>query len=488
VPIGEILTQWAEAQPDHPAVTCFESRCSYGELESRANRLARAYAECGVDQGDIVVLALPNGIEFVQACYAVWKLGAVPLPVSAQLPTRELERITAVAQPRLIVGNAVAGRRCVPPGFEPDPAHDDASLEPRTSPAWKIVASGGSTGRPKLIVSGSDSGLDPDLTMSPFRVRRGQVQLIPGPFAHNASFLGVFGGTLLGQHVVVLPRFDAEQALTAISRHGVNYVCLVPTMMQRMLRVLDAQPGTFELGSLETLTHTAAPCPPWLKLRWIDLLGPERILEIYGGTESQSFTAITGTEWIAHPGSVGKPIVGEMRVAGPDGTTVGPGTVGRIMVRRSAAGSDDAYRYLGAETVRDADGWETLGDLGWSDAEGYLYLADRDADMLLVGGANVYPAEVEAVVLECPGVLSCVVVGLPDDDLGQRPHAIVQVDTETPPTAAQLREFVAQRLVRYKAPRSFRFVSEPLRNDAGKVNRAAVRDQEIRLGVGDGIA
>jgi bile acid-coenzyme A ligase len=251
-------------------------------------------------------------------------------------------------------------------------------------------------------------------------------------------------------------------------------------MMLRILRLLDQHPGRYDLGSLETVLHTAAPCPPWLKLRWIDVVGADRLYEVYGGTEGQAFTAISGAEWRDHRGSVGRPVAGEIKVIGPDEGPTVPGEIGEVVMRRSA-GSTPAYRYIGAEArVRDG-GWESLGDMGWFDEDGYLYLADRGADMLLIGGANVYPAEVEAAILEHPAVLSCAVVGLPDDDLGQRVHAVVHVDSATREalTEESLRDFIEHRLVRYKVPRSFRFVTEPLRDDAGKVRRGAVRAREM---------
>ena len=180
--------------------------------------------------------------------------------------------------------------------------------------------------------------------------------------------------------------------------------------------------------------------PGWLKQAWIDWIGPERLWELYGGTEAQAFTIISGTEWLAHRGSVGRPLAGEIRVVDEAGQPVPPGTTGEIYLRR-AEGTPPTYRYVGAEAKR-LDDWESLGDMGWMDAEGYLYLTDRQADMILVGGANVYPAEVEAALESHPRVRSSAVIGLPDEDLGNRVHAIVQVDGDVPDAelVAHLRE------------------------------------------------
>jgi bile acid-coenzyme A ligase len=480
-PIGDILTALAAEDPARPAITCDGRTTTRAELEARANRLARSYAELGVGHGDFVTVALPNGIEFYEACYAIWKLGAVPQPASARLPGPELGRLLALADPALVVGVAAGdanGRASVPAGFEPDPALSDAPLESRISPSWKAPTSGGSTGESKLIVSGSTGAPDLVPIAARYRLHPGQTQLVPGPLYHNAPLIVSVTGSALGQHLVVLPRFDAQAALGAIARHRVSFVNLVPTMMARMLRVLDTLPNVYDLSSLEIIWHMGAPCPAWLKKRWIDLVGADRLYEMYGATEAIALTTISGQDWLAHPGSVGRPILGEMKVIDLDGNPAAPGEVGEIVMRRSP-GSLPAYHYIGAEARVYDDGWESLGDIGWFDEDGYLYLADRDVDMVLVGGANVYPAEVEAVIMEHPAVLSCAVVGLPDDDLGQRLHAVVQADGEL--SEAALRAFAADRLVRYKVPRSFRFVSEPLRDDAGKVRRSAVRRVEITL-------
>jgi bile acid-coenzyme A ligase len=222
---------------------------------------------------------------------------------------------------------------------------------------------------------------------------------------------------------------------------------------------------------------TGAPSPVWLKRAWIEWLGPERIYEAYGGTERSGGTMISGVEWLAHPGSVGRPTGGRrIRVLRPDGSECGPGEVGELYMM-PPGGQGSTYRYVGADATATADGWETLGDLGYLDAEGWLYLVERKVDMILVGGANVYPAEVEAALDEHPAVRSSAVIGLPDEDLGNRVHAIV--DATAPVSAEALRAHLAERLVAYKIPRSFEFVSELLRDDAGKLRRSALREARL---------
>jgi len=204
-------------------------------------------------------------------------------------------------------------------------------------------------------------------------------------------------------------------------------------------------------------------------------LGAETILELYAGTEGQSVTFLDGAEWLAHPGSVGRPLVGELQIRDADGAVLPPGEIGTVWMRGPAGAK--TYRYVGAEARGDAAGWETLGDVGSLDADGFLYLSDRDSDMILVGGSNVYPAEIEAALTEHPSVADACVVGLPDDDLGNVPHALVsEVDAVTDD---DLMAYLRERLAPYKLPRSIERVAGPLRDDAGKVRRSALRADRL---------
>ena len=300
--------------------------------------------------------------------------------------------------------------------------------------------------------------------------------LLPGPLYHNAPFSMMMLGTALGAHVVLLPRFDPEATLRAIEQYRVTWTCLVPTMMSRLWRLPQTTRDAYDVSCLQTAWHMAAPCPGWLKAAFIDWIAPATLMEFYGGTEGIASTVISGDEWLCHRGSVGRVAQGEMQVVGEDGQPLPPDEIGEIYMR-SAANRPPTYRYLGAEANTLPGGWQTLGDLGWFDADGYLYLADRRTDLILVGGANVYPAEVEAVLEAHPFVQSCAVIGLPDEDMGARVHAIVQ--PLGPVTEAELRDYVASQLVSYKTPRSFEFVEDALRDDSGKLRRAALRDARL---------
>jgi bile acid-coenzyme A ligase len=476
---GRAFAWLAERDPDRVAIVHEGEARTRSALDRRANRLARAYRERGVGEGDLVTLALPNCIEFFEACLAVWRLGATPQPISSQLPPRERRTIVELADPALVVGveaGEYGPRRAVPPGWEPAPTLSDEPLPDVVPGAARAMTSGGSTGRPKLIVDTSPATCDPEAAEN--GMLPGGTTLVPGPLYHAGPFMTSWSALLSGGRVVLMTRFDAERALELIARHRVDWVLFVPTMMQRIWRLRAEVRGRYDVSSLRRVMCTGAPSPAWLKRAWIEWLGPEKIYEAYGGTERSGGTMISGTEWLAHPGSVGRPTGGRrIRILDEEGKECPPGVAGEVYMM-PPGGRGSTYRYVGAEASATSDGWETLGDVGYLDEEGYLYLVDRKTDMIVTGGANVYPAEVEAALDAHPAVRSSAVIGLPDDDLGQRVHAIV--DAPAPPDETELRAHLAERLVRYKIPRSFEFVDQPLRDDAGKVRRPALRETRLR--------
>ncbi len=478
-PISQLMAYWAEQAPTKLAVTHDDQSITRAAFDARTNRLARAYAEMGVKPDDFVTIGLPNSIAFFEATFAVWKLGATPQPVSARLPTGERDTIIEIAHPSLLVGFAAhegGAIPTVPVGFEPDAALSESALPERTARYFKAMTSGGSTGRPKLIVSEQPALFDPDAPA--FNFPMDSALLVPGPLYHNGPFLFAIAGLCKGNHVAVMTRFDALDTLRMIEAVQADTVYMVPTMMQRIWKLPEADRLRFDLSSLRVLWHLAAPCPVWLKEAFIGWLGPERIFELYAGTEGQSATVITGEEWLEHRGSVGKPRPGcKMKIVGADGTELGPGEIGEVYMLPDT-GQGSTYHYVGAEPKAIEGGWESLGDMGSMDAEGYLYLADRMTDMILSGGTNIYPAEVEAALDAFPGVRSSAVIGLPHEDMGNAVHAIIDAPG-VEISAAQLLDHLAQQLVRYKIPRSFEYVSEPLRDDAGKVRRTALRQERM---------
>ena len=482
IPMGRLPAYHAARNPKAPAVTLGGETLSRQDLDIRSNRRARQLAAEGVRPGDLVTLALPNSLEFYETTFAIWKLGATPNVVSHKLPDAELEAIVALADPRVVVGVDPArlpGRTARPAGA---PLDESLSAEPMPDvpPAhWKAMTSGGSTGRPKIIVDHMPSLWDPGQNVLSQAVE--DTVLNPGPLYHNAPFICTHYSLFTGGHVVDMVKFDALKALELIDQYGVTWVNMVPTMMHRIWALPPEARARFSLKTLRVLYHMASMCPVWLKQAFIDWLGPDRIIELYGGAERQGTTIITGSEWLAHKGSVGKPQPGSrIRVLNETGEDCEPGEVGEIYFLPDA-GAGSSYHYIGAE-AKMREGWDSLGDLGWFDEDGYLYLADRRVDLIIVGGANIYPAEVEAALDAHPGVASSAVIGLPDADLGQRVHAIVQPRDGARLDPEEVMAFVGSRLARYKTPRSLEVVNEPLRDDAGKVRRSALRDARMAAG------
>jgi bile acid-coenzyme A ligase len=478
------LRQLADERPDAPAVTLESSTegrstVTRAELQERADDLAVDLRQRGVGLGDMVSIALPNGIDWVVATMAAWRLGAIPQPVNHRLPVHELAAVVELADPPVVVGvdpAVLPGRTCLPLGYQPPARPAGSALPDAVSPSWKAPTSGGSTGRPKLIVSGDKAIVDPSFSMAAvFGMTPDGCLVMPGPLHHNGPLVWAVAGLLSGMHVVLFDRFDATATLRAIEEHRADSIYLVPTMMRRIWKLPDEVKRSADLSSLKVLWHLAEPCPAWLKEAWIDWIGPEKVMELYGGTEGQASAVISGTEWLEHRGSVGRPLGGEVKICDPEGNEVPPGVDGEVWLRSTR--DTPSYRYVGAEARTLPGGWESLGDMGHVDEDGYLYLGDRSSDMVLVGGSNVYPAEVEAVLDLHPDVRSSAVIGLPDEDVGNRLHAIVEADAAL--STEELLTFVAERLAPYKRPRSIERVDEPLRDDAGKVRRSQLRAERL---------
>lgn len=466
-PLGHTLDVQAAREPRRPALTCGPTTLSRGELALRARARAHALQKAGVQEGDFVALALPTGTAVLELAFGCWMLGATPTPLSHRLPPLELQAMLDVLRPRLAVVDEQAYF---------DAASGDTPLPPRIAPHVKAIASGGSTGRPKIIVDHARAILDPDAPS--VGMRSTDTVVIPGPMYHSAPFGLAYQALGWGCHVVIMPRFDAVETLRLVQAHRAQWLYQVPTMMHRIWR-LDAARAHYDVSSLEMVCHIAAACPPWLKEKWLEWLGPDRLWEVYSGTEAIGATVIGGREWLEHRGSVGRLAPGaSVRILDEAGNEVAPGEVGEIYFR-PAGGLGSTYHYLGAQP-RARGEWETFGDLGRLDAEGYLYLADRRTDLIISGGANIYPAEVEAAIDAFPGVLASVAIGLPDADLGQRVHAIIEVRRDETLDLDALRDFLAQRLVTYKLPRSWETTLERLRDDSGKVRRNALRDARLK--------
>ena len=486
--IGRLFAHFAATKSDESALVAGDGseQITWAELDRRTNRLARAYAEAGVGKDDTVAIVLPNSVEFFCACIATWKLGGSVLPLSHKFPPAERRRVLELARPALLVGSGgMPGEEppgepvALPPGFTPDDGLDDGELPDVVPTYWKALTSGGSTGKPKLIVSHDDPYYDPRSPNVEYMHADG-VHLVCGPLYHNAAFVYSARGLFSGNRLVIMSSFDPGLALSLIEEHKVTWLQMVPTHMNRLRRLPAERLAAADVSSVRTLLHVGGPCPPRLKLEYIDWLGPDRVVEVYAGTESQGITFITGREWLGRRGSVGRPIRGSrFEVQDEEGRVVPPGVVGEVFLM-PAGGQGSTYHYVGAEP-RSRNGWESLGDLGWYDEEGYLYLADRSTDCIVSGGANIYPAEVEGALEGHPGVRACAVVGLPDEDLGQRAVALVErvPGGGSPPGADELDAHLRPLLAPFKRPRAYEFVDGPLRDEAGKVRRSALRAERM---------
>ena len=474
------LHELAAAAPDRIAVSAAEGSLTRGELDADSDVRARELVQLGVRPGHFVCVVLPNGLEFVSVLVAIWKAGAVPVPLSARLTGAELTELIDLLDPWVVVGADPAvtgGRPCLPPGHHPAD-HPEVTLDRSViSPSWKAIGSGGSTGRPKVIVATASASLaEQHLDVSALGIAEEDASVVTAPLSHNGPFIGLVHTLLLGGRVVFTGRFDPEKVLATVQRERATWLYLVPTMMSRIWKLPEEVRGAYDLSSLRVIIHMGAPCPAWLKRAWVDWLGPDRFLEMYTSTEGVVVFVATGREWLRRPGTVGLPRGGEVQVRSVDGEVLPPGATGQVWVRR-AAELGSSYRYLGASAHADSHGWETFGDIGRLDEDGYLYIEDREADMILVGGSNVYPAEIEAALLDHPAVEDCCVIGLPNDDLGQVPHAIVYATGEV--DEAALAEHAAGRLAPYKRPRSHEFVESALRDAAGKVRRRQLRSDRL---------
>lgn len=456
------------------------------ELDLRSNCAARVLAEHGLGDGATLAVCLPNSVEHVVATIAAWKLGACVLPLRASLPEWERDRVLRVANPALAITDWDTDVcPVVPPGAVLRGGVLDAPLPDRVPQPFRAIASSGSTGTPKIIVLREPGEALPDVgnsDASSFTGQRaGHVQLIPAPMYHTNGFLIAHSALFQGQSIIVMERFDAALAVDLIERHRVNIMTGVTIMLQRIARLPDIDQR--DLSSLASIIHGGAPLPHWLAEWWMDKVGADNFTVCYGSSENAGAFAAKGTEWRAHRGTVGHPFnETEVRIFDDDGNEVPVGSIGTIYMRRVGQ-TERIFDYLGDEpAMTRPDLFSSVGDLGWVDEDGYLYLADRRKDMIISGGSNVYPAEVEAALTEHPAVSDVVVVGLPDPEWGQRVHAIVQLASSAvdQPDAEQLRAHCRARLAAYKVPKSFEIVPEIPRTGAGKVRRSQLADERAR--------
>ncbi|ORV08075.1 class I adenylate-forming enzyme family protein [Mycobacterium celatum] len=473
VPFGLRLQQLAQGLGDQPAVTTLAPdgaarTLSFADLEVRANQWGRALAAARADAGSLVALAIPNSQELILAALGCWKVGAVPVPMRWDLPDWERSRVLGVIDAAVVVDEQTTEKLA-------SKAKDqsDEPLPIVVSPTVNGICSSGSTGLPKVILNLAPALWTP-LLSTPFlaawtSVDLPQTILVPGPMYHTNGFAPL-NNLLGGDRLVVLEKFDAAMVVDAIERYRITNFTATPTMLSR----IAALPGieTRDLSSVVWILVGAAVMPHALMHTWFHLLSPEQIVMAYGMTENLGLTALRGDEWLAHPGSVGRRFRDtEIRILDPQGNPLPPGELGEIYLR---APMSAGYRYLGGAPPLPStpDGFRSAGDIGHLDADGYLYVADRRADMIITGGANVFPAEVECALAEHDQIADVVVIGLSDPQWGRRVHAVVQATA--PLSEQQVIDFAKTRLAAYKVPKTVEFVDQIPRTAATKINRSAM--------------
>ena len=478
---GARLTQLGAARP-HEIAVIFEraesaaETLTWLELEHWANRLAHRLAALHITPGAFVVINVPNGLEHIVATLASYKLGGCPMPISYRMPSAERDAMMVLAAPKAVISDAseLGGiTRAEMRQLERFPTSPPPDAIPQP---FKAVGSGGSTGKPKLIVAPGAFCFPP--ASHPFAIVLGMADgdrlYSPGPLYHNQAFLFSQVALFTGASVVIDERFDAERALAAIERHRPTILNVVPTMMLRMARAPSFPYA--DLSSIRALWHMAAPCADWVKRTWMERLGAARVCEMWSATEVTGATTINGEEWLRRPGSVGRGYQTEIRILDAERRPLPAGQVGEIYTRFN--GGPPQYFYLGAAPLDMIDdGFASVGDLGYLDADGYLFLADRRTDLIISGGANIFPAEVEALLTQFEGVRDAAVIGLKDEDLGRRVHALVEPSPGVKLYPAALDAHLRKYLTRYKVPRTYEIVEHLPRDEAGKIRRSKLRDE-----------
>ncbi|HEX4189449.1 MAG TPA: AMP-binding protein [Marmoricola sp.] len=484
------LTRLAAEDPGKAAVLDAETgeQISYGELEARSNRIAHALRRRGLVPGSHLAVLSPNTLDLFPVVWAAQRSGLLHTPVNWHLAADEATYIVENCEAMLLVHDdslaelaaSIAAATGVPlltfAALEAEAATEPATPIGDQAEGYYMFYSSGTTGRPKGILpelpnAPFGTGLQLDHMMAGyFGFGPDTVYLSPGPMYHAAPMGWSFGALRNGGTVVMLPRFDAELALQAIEQYDVTHGQFVPTMFVRMLKLAHDQRAAYDVSSLQVVIHAAAPCPIEVKEQMIAWFGP-KLLEYYSGSEGAGFFMIDSAAWANHKGSVGQSVFGVPHVLDDDGAELPTGEIGQIWFSGSAPFEyhGDAEKTAGAYNDR---GWSTLGDLGHLDEDGFLYLSDRRTDLILSGGVNIYPREIEDVLVLHPDVDDVAVIGVPDAEFGQSVHAVIQPapGVSLDGLDGRISEFLRERIAGFKVPRSFAFGEVP-RLPSGKVLR-----------------
>lgn len=497
----------ARERPDAPAIVMGGSgeTVTYGELEQRSNRFAQLLRARGLRPGDHIAILMENNARYLEVAWAAQRSGLYYTAVNSHLRPAEVRYIlgdcgaTAVVTSSAVADVATAlDLSGVPvrlmvdgasPGFEP---YEEAVSAQPDRPVVdemegrEMLYSSGTTGQPKGVRKGLPLTALGDPAAAPVAIAQGlalrgvgpgTVYLSPAPLYHSAPLVYSMSMHRLGGSVVVMEHFDPARCLALIERHRVTHAQFVPTMFVRMLRLPEEERRRHDLSSLRWAVHAAAPCPVPVKRQMLEWWGPI-IDEYYAGTEDIGSTFITAAEWLAHPGSVGRPLT-EAHVLGPGGEELAPGQAGTVWF---AGGRPFEYHGDPAKTasMTNERGWRTLGDMGRLDEDGYLYLTDRQAHMIISGGVNVYPQEAENVLASHPSVADVAVIGVPDAEMGEAVKAVVvPVDPTAagPALEAALLDHCRRELATYKCPRSVDFEAALPRDPNGKLYKRLLRER-----------
>ncbi|MFZ2173644.1 MAG: acyl-CoA synthetase [Rhodococcus sp. (in: high G+C Gram-positive bacteria)] len=497
----------ARRAPDVPAIVMGSSGevVTYGQLDHRSTQFARALRSRGLSAGDHIAILMENNSAYLEVAWAAQRSGLYYTAINRHLRPSEVQYVLDDCGAAALVTSAAAAD--VVPGL------DLARIRVRVSATGDLAGferyeevlagevstplddecegremlySSGTTGRPKGVrkpLPGTPFG---DPSAAPVQIARGQlvsnsvtdaVYLSPAPLYHASPLVFSMSWHRLGATVVVMESFDPRRCLELIERHRVTSAQFVPTMFVRMLRLPEEERARYDLSSLRNAIHGAAPCPVAVKRQMLDWWGPI-IHEYYSGTEDVGASTITPEEWLAHPGSVGRPMQ-ECHIVGEDGEELPPGRIGVVYF---AGGRPFEYHNDPGKTasVTNDRGWRTLGDIGRLDDEGYLYLTDRQAHMIISGGVNIYPQEAENVLAGHSAVADVAVIGVPDEEMGESVTAVVQlVDSAAAEDdlAAELIAYCRAELASYKCPRSIDFVDELPRDPNGKLYKRLLRDR-----------
>ena len=499
----------ALATPDKPACVIAETGeiVTYRMLDERSNRLANLFRAVGLRRGDSIALLLENHPRFFEITWAAQRSGLYYTAMSSRLTTAEATHIindcaakafiTSARQSDL-AGELLADTHAVQlrlmldhsrPGYE---SYEARTAQYPTTPVadesegQDLLYSSGTTGRPKGVKwpmpegpVGQPSRAD-QMGRSLYGFNSDMVYLSPAPLYHAAPLRFTMAVHQEGGTVIVMQHFDPTTFLQLIEQYSVTHTQVVPTMFIRMLKLSADSRSEYDLSSLEVVIHAAAPCPTAVKEEMIDWFGP-RIFEYYAGTEGNGCCAITASEWLSHPGSVGRALTGDIHILDDAGVELGPREEGTIYF---GGGGEFEYHNDPEKTASSLDpmgrGWSTLGDVGYVDEEGYLYLTDRKAHMIISGGVNIYPQEAENLLVTHPAVLDVAVIGVPNEEFGEEVKAVVQLvhpSDASPELARLLIAFCRQDLADVKCPRTVDFVSELPRHPTGKLYKRLLRDQ-----------